>query len=142
MSVYRLEMDFAFNTEADMQAFINLLDKMVDKVTEKKTGEFPIPRKIRYHACNHDSGEPCGAYVNVELDGTEKFAGVKPEDVVPTEVATTIKAALQKQKDDLVTANDTLTAEKATLETQKATLITEKAALAAENAELKKPATP
>ncbi len=117
MSVYRLELDFAFKTEDNMVSFLNLLEKMSDKMADKKDGQLPIHRKVRYHECNHDTGGACSGYIKVEIDGqtnhkTKSGDSKKPETVVPTATKTAIKAALQKQKEDLATALDTMTAER------------------------------
>ena len=117
MSVFRLDIEMNFKAEDDMVSFLNLLEKMNDKLADIKGGQLPINQKVRYHECNHDTGGACGGYVNVEITGEAvhktKLGDVKDaETVIPETAKVNIKAAVQKQKEDLAKALDTMTAER------------------------------
>ena len=108
MSKWRVETDFAFNTESDAVAFLNLLRDIQKKIysgTEKvlpvysgdeKTGwvlespgvagdGIPAIAKCRYHECFHDENppKPCGNYINYDLKSPIKDAvKTKAGDIV------------------------------------------------------------
>lgn len=80
MSVFRLEIDMAFKTEDDMVSFLNLLEKMNDKLADKKDGELPIHKKVRYHECKHDEGGACSGYVNVEIGPKTEYVPIEGDE--------------------------------------------------------------
>jgi len=117
MSVWRMQIDMAFATEAEMNSMVNLIQEMRDKLQKKVDPQFPIPCEVTTHECHHDVGGACGGYVRTEFDGVTG-PGAPADTIVPDTIKTVIKAPL---------------------EAEKATLIAEKAALQTEIDDLKKP---
>lgn len=74
MSKWRVEMDVAFNTEADAIEFINGVEAVKDKIY-KPTGDEKIEVKAacRYHECFHDEipPKPCGEYKTIDFTKKE-----------------------------------------------------------------------
>lgn len=85
MSKFRCEVDISFDSENDAVAFLNLIQKIKNKMF-KGTGleKILIIAKTRYHECFHDENPPklCGNYINYDLkkvvkEDVKTKAGVK-----------------------------------------------------------------
>lgn len=97
----RIELDISFNSEDNAISFLNLIEKIKDKVFLGTGNEkISIIHKCRYHECFHDEEVPqqCGNYVNVDLtDGTSiehKNSSeeiIKADVIIPDDVKTDIK---------------------------------------------------
>lgn len=70
MSVFRVELDTSFSSEADAISFLNLLRDIQNKLFAGKGDEvISIISTCRYHECFHDETPPkqCKDYVNFDL---------------------------------------------------------------------------